>query len=163
MSIAVRVIGENYLPVMAIDTARVTIGDAFLLEFLYTYALCTTVLNTATTASLHGNQFYGLAIGFVVLAAATSIGPVTGAALSPAFATAFCVIHRSGGGILWMYWISELLAGFGTATGVDKSLPFVASAFFALLAAFNPVPTRDLDVVFGRGVAASFLPCTQSK
>lgn len=114
-SISVRVIGENYLPVMAIDTARVTIGDAFLLEFLYTYALCTTVLNTATTASLHGNQFYGLAIGFVVLAAATSIGPVTGAALSPAFATAFCVIHRSGGGILWMYWISELLAGFSAA------------------------------------------------
>ena len=112
-TIAVRVVGGvQYLPAFELDHDAVSTGDAFLLEFLYTYALCTTVLNTATTASLHGNQFYGIAIGFVLIAGITSIGPVTGAALNPAFATAFHVIHsKFSQSDLWVYWISGLMAG----------------------------------------------------
>merc|ERR1712238_362939 len=92
----------------------VSVGDAVLLEFLYTYALCTTVLNTATTAQLEGNQFYGVAIAFVVVAGAAAIGPITGAALNPALATAFHSIQEAawdGSPDVWLYWVAGMSAG----------------------------------------------------
>jgi len=112
--IAARVVGVQYLPTLELDPDVVSVGDAFLLEFLYTYALCTTVLNTATTAQLEGNQFYGVAIAFVVVAGAAAIGPITGAALNPAFATAFHSIQeaaREGSPDVWLYWVAGMSAG----------------------------------------------------
>ena len=43
---------------------------ALVAEFLYTFALCYVVLNVATAKGTSGNSFYGLAIGFTVLAGA---------------------------------------------------------------------------------------------
>merc|ERR1719162_1364937 len=45
-SISERVIGENYLPVMAIDTAGVTIGDAFFFWNFSTRTLCALPFST---------------------------------------------------------------------------------------------------------------------
>ena len=58
---------------MQIDLAR-----ALVAEFLYTFALCSVVLNVATCRGTSGNSFYGLAIGFMVLAGAYAVGPVSG-------------------------------------------------------------------------------------
>src|SRR6202166_2714532 len=51
---------------------------ALLPEFLFTFALIYVVLNVATAKGTAGNSFYGLAIGFTVLAGAFSVGSISG-------------------------------------------------------------------------------------
>lgn len=55
-------------------------------EVLYTTALCFVVLNVATVTKdkKDQNQYFGLAIGFVVTSAALAIGSVSGCSLNPA-------------------------------------------------------------------------------
>jgi len=57
---------------------------AAILEMLYTSALCYVVLNVATVPSKAGNNYFGLAIGFTVVAAAMAIGGISGCSLNPA-------------------------------------------------------------------------------
>ncbi|MBI4080918.1 MAG: aquaporin [Candidatus Levybacteria bacterium] len=63
-----------------------TYVDAFFVEAFFTFALCSVVLHTATAEKNTPNQFYGLAIGFTVLAGAFSAGTISGAAFNPAVA-----------------------------------------------------------------------------
>lgn len=67
-------------------SAHYTVLAKILVEFLFTFALVYVVLNTATAKGTAGNSFYGLAIGFVVVAGAYAAGPVSGAAFNPAVA-----------------------------------------------------------------------------
>merc|ERR1711865_1309131 len=55
-----------------------------LVEFLYTFMLCFTVLNVAVANDTKGNNFYGVAIGFVVIAGGYGGGYVSGGAFNPA-------------------------------------------------------------------------------
>lgn len=59
-------------------------GQAFLAETIQTFALATTVLNTATTEVQSNNSYFGIAIGFVVLAGALTVGPISGGSFNPA-------------------------------------------------------------------------------
>lgn len=86
-------------------------GVAFLLEFIFTFTLATTVLNTATTVSAGENSFYGLAIGFVIMCGAISVGDITGAVFNPAVGTGLLLIAAEGRG-LWLYWVAPMLGGF---------------------------------------------------
>jgi len=61
-----------------------SLGTALLAELLFTAALVFVVLSVATTAQDDGNWYYGLAIGFTVMAAAFAIGPISGCSLNPA-------------------------------------------------------------------------------
>jgi len=60
--------------------------SAMLAEMFYTCMLVFTVLNTATnpTSAEKGNDYFGLAIGFVIMAGANGIGHVSGCSLNPA-------------------------------------------------------------------------------
>lgn len=58
--------------------------ESFIVEFLFTFALCWVVLNTATAKGTMGNSFYGLAIGFTVLVGAITVGGISGGAFNPA-------------------------------------------------------------------------------
>ena len=49
---------------------QLDIPRALVAEFLYRFALCSVVFNVATSRGTSGNSFYGLAIGFTVLAGA---------------------------------------------------------------------------------------------
>jgi len=61
--------------------------QAMLCETVYTFMLCFVVLNTAASRKLGGqNQFYGLAIGFVIIAGAYGAGAVSGGCFNPAVA-----------------------------------------------------------------------------
>ncbi|HUD19277.1 MAG TPA: aquaporin [Patescibacteria group bacterium] len=57
---------------------------AFIVEMLFTFALVTVVHHTAATEKTKGNDYYGLAIGMTLLAAAAAGGPVSGGAFNPA-------------------------------------------------------------------------------
>jgi len=59
-------------------------GPAMVCEFWYSLALCYVVLNVATTKKQECNQYFGLAIGFTVTAAALAIGGISGCSLNPA-------------------------------------------------------------------------------
>jgi aquaporin Z len=68
---------------------------AFLAEFLFTFALVYVVLNVATAKGTSGNSFYGLAIGFTVLAGAFSVGNISGGVFNPAVAAGISVMGLS--------------------------------------------------------------------
>jgi aquaporin Z len=63
---------------LAFKTAKAITLDAnvpagFASEFLFTFALAYVVLNVATAKATAGNSYFGLAIGFTVLAGAFSV------------------------------------------------------------------------------------------
>lgn len=64
--------------------------SAGLCEFFYTFILCFVVLNVAAAEKSGNcpNQFYGLAIGFVIVAGAYGAGAVSGGCFNPAVAVA---------------------------------------------------------------------------
>src|SRR6202049_4780819 len=94
---------------------------AFLAEFLFTFALVYVVLNVATAKGTSGNSFYGLAIGFTVLAGAFSVRNSFGRAFNPAVATGLSVMGLSSWPNIWSYLVAEV-AGAAVAAGAFKAL-----------------------------------------
>jgi aquaporin Z len=92
-------------PPGAIQTA-----PAFLAEFLFTFALCYVVLNVATAKGTANNSFYGLAIGFTVMAGAFAVGAVSGAAFNPAVALGVVFIGLAAPSTLIVFFLSQFLA-----------------------------------------------------
>jgi aquaporin Z len=92
-------------------------------EFLFTFALALVVLNVATASKTAGNSYFGLAIGFTVMAGAYAIGPLTGAALNPAVGTGPAIIRAAldGGSLanIWVYLVGPFLGG-AAAAGVFR-------------------------------------------
>jgi aquaporin Z len=60
--------------------------ETMIVEVLYTFMLCFVVLNVATARKNEGNQYFGLAIGFVIIAGGYAGGPVSGGCFNPAVA-----------------------------------------------------------------------------
>ena len=58
-----------------------------LCEGLFTFALSLVVLNVATDDATAGNSYYGLAIGFTVMAGAFAVGGISGGVFNPAVGT----------------------------------------------------------------------------
>lgn len=89
--------------------------QALLVEFFYTFALCSVVLNTATHRKTAGNSFYGLAIGFTVATGAFAGGAVSGGAFNPAVGVGPIVMSAlkgaDGFGNLWLYLVGPLAGG----------------------------------------------------
>jgi aquaporin Z len=94
---------------------------ALVAEFLFTFALVYVVLNVATAKGTAGNSFYGLAIGFTVLAGAFSVGNISGGAFNPAVAVGISVMGLSSWPNIWIYLLADL-AGAAVAAGAFKAL-----------------------------------------
>ena len=88
---------------------------AFFAEFLFTFALVYVVLNVATADATEGNSYFGLAIGFTVLAGAFAVGQVSGAAFNPAVAIGAAIRGMLFWSSMWLYIIAELLGGVAAA------------------------------------------------
>src|SRR5581483_730062 len=86
-------------------------GPALLAEFLFTFALVYVVLNSATAKATANNSFYGLAIGFTVLAGAFSVGSISGAAFNPAVAVGISIMGLSSWANIWIYLLACFAAG----------------------------------------------------
>jgi len=84
---------------------------ALICEFVYTLMLCTVVLNTAASKAQGGkNQFYGLAIGFVIIAGGYASAPVGAGCFNPAVALGIWSSSLQGFGWMALYVLMELLA-----------------------------------------------------
>ncbi len=55
-------------------------------EFMFTFLLVLTVLNVATNVKISGNSYFGIAIGFTVIAGAIAAGDISGGVFNPAIA-----------------------------------------------------------------------------
>jgi aquaporin Z len=84
---------------------------AIVAEFLGTFALAYVVLNVATSKETAGNSYYGLAIGFTVLAMATAFGAISGGAFNPAVAVGICIMQIAGWSDLWIYLVGCFAGG----------------------------------------------------
>ena len=89
---------------------------AIAIEALYTFALALVVLNVATIQKTKGNSFYGLAIGFTVVAGAFAVGAISGGAFNPAVTLGAAVMDMFAWPTLWVYLVAQALAG--VAAGV---------------------------------------------
>jgi aquaporin Z len=94
---------------------QIAVMPALLAEFLYAFALCSVVLNVATSRGTSGNSFYGLAIGFTVLAGAYSVGAVSGGAFNPAVALGATLIGLFAASNLWVYLVGNFAAAVAAA------------------------------------------------
>jgi len=85
--------------------------QAGLAELLYTFMLCFVVLNVACSKKHAGNnQFYGLAIGFVVVAGGYGAGHISGGCFNPAVAIGIDVSSAGiGFGWCFLYTIFEFI------------------------------------------------------
>lgn len=85
-----------------------------LTEFVFTFALCLVMLQTATSSKTAGNSYYGLAIGFVLVMGIVAGGGVSGGAFNPAVgvgpALAGIPWHQPVAQI-WYYIVADLLGG----------------------------------------------------
>lgn len=89
-------------------------GDflAFLAEYLFTFFLVYSVLTTATTRAAAGNSYFGLTIGFTVIAGGYSVGAYSGAGYNPAITTGTMFANGDHEVVknIWIYLLAQFLA-----------------------------------------------------
>jgi len=92
-----------------------------LIETIFTFALVLVILNVATNPKTEGNSYYGLAIGFTIMAAAFAGGAISGGAYNPAVGIGPAVASLSNDYFpdLWYYLVGPI-AGAVLATYIYK-------------------------------------------
>ena len=110
----------SYIVVYMKNFPQVAIGElnpglAFLAEFLFTFALCFVILSVATSKKTEGNQYYGIAIGLVVIAGAYAVGEISGAAFNPAVAVGIVIMGFASISNIWIYFLANFLGGIVAA------------------------------------------------
>lgn len=90
-------------------------GKMLIAEFIFTFALAWVVLHVATARGTEGNSFYGLAIGFTVVAGAFAVGRISGGAFNPAIAVGAMVTGLLEWSNIWIYLIADFLGAAAAA------------------------------------------------
>jgi aquaporin Z len=98
-------------------------GRMLIAEFLMTFALVWVVLHVATSRGTEGNSFYGLAIGFTVLAGAFAVGGISGGAFNPAIAVGLMVTGLFKWSNIWIYLLADILGAVVAARAFLYVLP----------------------------------------
>ena len=101
---------------VAKEFSNAMLAKVALVEFLFTFALCYVVLNSATSKATAGNSFYGLAIGATVIVGAFAVGSISGGAFNPAVAAGLTMMSVFTAKYVWVHILTELAAGL--AAGV---------------------------------------------
>jgi aquaporin Z len=117
-AVAVRAIVDP-ARVTAIQTMTLsgrTLVAAFVVEALFTFALCYVVVNVATSKDHPDNSYYGLAIGFTVVAGAFAVGAISGGAFNPSVTLGAAVMGLFAWPTLWIYLVAQVIGGL--AAGV---------------------------------------------
>ncbi len=74
------------------------------------------MLNVATAKGTEGNSFYGLAIGFTLLAGAFAVGGVSGGGFNPDVSIGMMVYGLFKWSRIWVYWLAQFAGGIVAAT-----------------------------------------------
>lgn len=84
---------------------------ALVVELAFTFALAYVVLNVATAKKTAGNSYFGLAIGFTIMAGAYAAGNISGGVFNPAVAVGMTLVGLSPLGNLWIYLVGNFAGG----------------------------------------------------
>jgi len=118
------IVGDTFAPAPAPEAGLVVV---LLAEALFTFALSLVVLNVATDDATADNSFYGLAIGFTVMAGAFAVGGISGGVFNPAVGSGPILVDAlMGDGAfdqLWIYWVGPLLGAVAAAGVFDLQHP----------------------------------------
>ena len=115
-------LGDAVMKIAPSDTASVL--QILVVEAIFTFALVLVILNVATNPKTEGNSYYGLAIGFTIMAAAFAGGGISGGVYNPAVGTGPILVDAIMGdgdtlGNLWYYLVGPI-TGAVLATYVYK-------------------------------------------
>lgn len=88
---------------------------ALLAEVLFTFALCLVILEVAFSEATQGNCYYGIAIGFTVMAGAYAVGGVSGGVFNPAVAVGITGMGISALPSIWIYLCANFIGGLFAA------------------------------------------------
>ncbi|MEM1269145.1 MAG: aquaporin [Bacteroidota bacterium] len=106
---------QTFAPAPGVEFSTMEILVA---EILFTFALVIVILNVAATESpsVKGNSYYGLAIGFTVMAGAFAVGGISGGAFNPAVGLGPILVELAAGdtgsvGALWIYLAGPITGG----------------------------------------------------
>jgi aquaporin Z len=107
-------------PARVATTAALTLSGhallaAFAVELIFTFALCYVVLNVATSRHHPDNSYYGLAIGFTVVAGAIAVGAISGGAFNPAVTLGAAVMGIFAWHTLWVYLVAQVIGGLAAS------------------------------------------------
>ncbi len=106
------------IPPYASESAYSTI-PMIICEFLFTFALCYTVLHTATSEDTKGNSYYGLAIGSVVLVGILATSGTCYGAFNPAVALGLFTMKITKIELILITLLTNFVAG-AAAAGIYK-------------------------------------------
>jgi aquaporin Z len=110
---------STFTPGQAID-ANINILKPLAAEIVFTFALASVVLNVATSKKNSGNSYFGLAIGFTVMASAFAAGRISGGAFNPAVGIGPTLIDTLCGKgtsmhYLWIYLVGPFAGAAAAA------------------------------------------------
>jgi aquaporin Z len=111
-AIFVQWVGGSVMEVGPSNTASVL--QILSVEAIFTFALVLVILNVATNPKTEGNSYYGLAIGFTVMAGAFAGGGISGGAYNPAVGTGPILVDAIMGegntlSNLWYYLVGPIV------------------------------------------------------
>ena len=91
-----------------------------IVEAIFTFALVLVILNVATNPKTEGNSYYGLAIGFTIMAAAYAGGGISGGVYNPAVGTGPILVDAIIGegntlSNLWYYLVGPIVGAISAA------------------------------------------------
>lgn len=109
---------------VSFEPSEFALKSLLIAEFLFTFALCYVVLQTATTKNTNGNSYYGLAIGFTVLVGAISVG---GALCAGAFNPAVAISVGIANMLTWKLVVFTVLANLLAAVCAALIFKFLYS------------------------------------
>ena len=121
-AIFVQWVGGAVMEVGPSNTASVL--QILSVEAIFTFALVLVILNVATNPKTEGNSYYGLAIGFTVMAGAFAGGGISGGAYNPAVGTGPILVDAIMGegntlSNFWYYLVGPIV-GAVTAAYIYK-------------------------------------------
>jgi len=87
------------------------IVPSLIAELIGTIALVYVMLNVATSSRTSGNSFYGLAIGFTVMACAYAFGSISGGAFNPAVALGITMAGFTSWASIWIFIVANFVGG----------------------------------------------------
>ena len=107
-------LGGAVMEIAPIDSASIL--QILVVEAIFTFALVLVILNVATNPKTEGNSYYGLAIGFTIMAAAFAGGGISGGVYNPAVGTGPILVDAIIGegntlSNLWYYLVGPIAGG----------------------------------------------------
>ena len=124
-ALAVNWLIGDVMQVAPSNTASVM--QILVVEAIFTFALMLVILNVATNPKTAGNSYYGLAIGFTIMAAAFAGGGISGGVYNPAVGTGpilVDVILGDGKTLanLWYYFVGPIFGAMAATCVYEFTL-----------------------------------------